>query len=134
MRARRRILYFPLDVLFLLLLQGESGLGKRSKEFKLFPEYFVFSEVELFSLILCLVLDISEYVAAVLLLPVVGDVFDVVGIIACLVMFRWIGIVSLFELVPGADILPIFIITWLAWYFLKKQKREEQKRLQKRGT
>jgi hypothetical protein len=134
MRARRRILYFPLDVLFLLLLQGESGLGKRSKEVKPFPEYFVFSEVELFSLILCLVLDISEYVAAVLLLPVVGDVFDVVGIIACLVMFRWIGIVSLFELVPGADILPIFIITWLAWYFLKKQKREEQKRLQKRGT
>ena len=102
--------------------------------FKLFPEYFVFSEVELFSLILGIVLDISEYVAAVLLLPVVGDMFDVVGIIACLVMFRWIGIVSLFELVPGADILPIFIITWLAWYFLKKQKREEQKRLQKKGT
>jgi hypothetical protein len=109
-------------------------LGERNREFKPFPEYFVFNEVELFSLVLCLVLDISEYVAAVLLLPVVGDVFDVVGIIACLVMFRWIGIVSLFELVPGADILPIFIITWLAWYFLKKQKREEQKRLQKRGT
>jgi len=56
--------------------------------FKLFPEYFVFSEVELFSLVLCIVLDISEYVVAVLLLPVVGDMFDVVGIIACLVMFR----------------------------------------------
>ena len=90
--------------------------------FKLFPEYFVFSEVELFSLVLCIVLDISEYVAAVLLLPVVGDVLDVVGIIACLVMFRWIGIVSLFELVPGADILPIFIITWLVWYLLKKRR------------
>ena len=108
-------------------------MGERNKGFKLFPEYFVFSEVELFSLILCILLDISEYVAAVLLLPVVGDVLDVVGIIACLVMFRWIGIVSLFELVPGADILPIFIITWLVWYFLKKQKKkEEQERLQKK--
>ena len=79
-------------------------------------------------------LDISEYVAAVLLLPVVGDVLDLVGIIACLVMFRWIGIVYLFELVPGADILPIFIITWLLWYFVKKQKKEEQERLRKKWT
>ncbi len=107
-------------------------MGERNREFKPFPEYFVFSEVELFSLILCIVLDISEYVAAVLLLPVVGDMLDVVGIIACLVMFRWIGIVSLFELVPGADILPIFIITWLAWYFVKKTKKEERERLQKK--
>jgi len=110
-------------------------LGERNREFKPFPEYFVFTEVELFSLALCIVLDISEYVAAVLLLPVVGDMFDVVGIIACLVMFRWIGIVSLFELVPGADILPIFIITWLVWYLLKnKKKKEEQERLQKKWT
>jgi len=107
-------------------------LGKRNKGVKSFPEYFVFSEVELFSLILCIVLDISEYAAAVLTMPVVGDMLDVFGIIACLVLFRWIGIVSLFELVPGADILPIFIITWLVWYFLKKQKREEQKKLQKK--
>ena len=107
-------------------------MGERNREVKLFPEYFVFSEVELFSLILCIVLDISEYVAAVLLLPVVGDVFDVVGIIACFVMFRWIGIVSLFELVPGADILPIFIITWLLWYFVKKLRKEERGRLQKK--
>jgi hypothetical protein len=109
-------------------------LGKRNKRFKPFPGYFVFSEVELFSLILCIVLDISEYAAAILTMPVVGDMLDVAGIIACLVMFRWIGIVSLFELVPGADILPIFIITWLVWYFLKKQKREEQKRLHKKET
>jgi len=55
-------------------------------------------------------------------MPVVGDVFDVVGILVCFAMFRWIGLVSLVELVPGADVLPIFIITWLMWYFLKKQK------------
>jgi hypothetical protein len=52
----------------------------------------------------------------------VGDFLDIIGIIACVVMFRWVGIVALLELVPGADIFPVFIITWLIWYFLKKTK------------
>ena len=86
------------------------------------PQYFVFTEIELFSLIFCVILDVIEYAAVVLTMPVVGDVFDVVGILVCFAMFRWIGLVSLVELVPGADVLPIFIITWLMWYFLKKQK------------
>ena len=102
------------------------------REFKLVPEYFIFSEVELFSLILCLLLDISEYMAAILIMPVIGDMLDIAGIASCLLMFRWIGIVSLFELVPGADILPIFIITWLAWYLLKKAKKVEQEKLPKK--
>ncbi|MFQ5836789.1 MAG: hypothetical protein ACE5HG_02935, partial [Candidatus Bathyarchaeia archaeon] len=91
-------------------------------EFKSFPRYFIFTEDELLFLIVCIVLDVSEYIVAILLLPGVGDFLDIVGILACLVMFRWVGIVSLFELVPGADILPIFIITWLIWYFLKKRR------------
>jgi hypothetical protein len=86
------------------------------------PQYFVFTEIELLSLIFCVMLDVIEYVAVVLTMPVVGDVFDVVGILVCFAMFRWIGLVSLVELVPGADVLPIFIITWLMWYFLRKQK------------
>jgi len=73
-----------------------------------------------------MVLDISEYVVTILLLPSVGDFLDIVGIIACLVMFRWVGIVSLLELVPGADIFPIFIITWLIWYFFKKRRKKEE--------
>jgi len=60
----------------------------------------------------------------ILLLPVVGDLLDIVGIIVCLAMFRWVGIISLFELVPGADIFPIFIITWLIWYFLRKVRKK----------
>ena len=67
-------------------------------------------------------LDVNKYGAVVLTMPVVCVVFDVVGILVCFAMFRWIGLVSLVELVPGADVLPIFIITWLMWYFLKKQK------------
>ena len=86
------------------------------------PQYFVFTEIELLSLIFCVILDVIEYAAVVLTMPVVGDVFDVVGILVCFSIFRWIGLVSLVELVPGADVLPIFIITWLMWYFLKKQK------------
>jgi hypothetical protein len=108
-------------------------LKQRDKEFKSFPRYFVFAEDELLFLIVCIALDIIEYVVTILLLPMVGDFLDIIGIIACLAMFRWVGIISFLELIPGADILPIFIITWLVWYFLKKRgKREEQERLQKK--
>ena len=86
------------------------------------PQYFIFTDVELFSLVFCVILDVTEYAAAVLTMPLVGDVFDVFGILVCFAIFRWIGLVSLIELLPGADVLPIFIITWLIWYFLKKQK------------
>jgi len=86
------------------------------------PQYFVFTEIELFSLIICIIFDVIEYAAVVLTMPLIGDAFDVVGILVCFAMFRWIGLVSLVELMPGADVLPIFIITWLMWYFLKKQK------------
>lgn len=99
-------------------------MEERDKEFKSFSRYFVFAEYELFFLIICIVLDVSEYMVAILLLPVVGDLLDIVGIIVCLSMFRWVGIISLFELVPGADIFPIFIITWLIWYFLRKAKKK----------
>ena len=90
------------------------------------PQYFVFTEIELFSLVFCVILDVIEYAAVILMMPVVGDVFDVAGILVCLAVFRWIGLVSLVELVPGADVLPIFIITWLMWYFLKKQKKGKE--------
>lgn len=86
------------------------------------PRYFVFTEIEILSLVICLILDMIEYAATVLTMPLIGDSFDIIGIIFCLLIFRWIGFVSLMELLPGADILPIFIITWLVWYFLKKQK------------
>ncbi len=116
----------------LLILLGKERLENLNREFKPFRGYFVFSEVELFSLILCIVLDISEYMAAVLIMPGIGDMLDIVGIVACLLMFRWIGVITFFEIVPGADILPIFIITWLVWYFLKKSKRREAYQIAKK--
>ncbi len=87
------------------------------------PErYVVFSQEELLSLVICITLDISEYMLGILLLPLIGDLLDIIGIISCFVMFRLIGIISLFELVPGADIVPVYIITWLVWYLIRKRK------------
>ena len=94
----------------------------RNRKSRISPSYFVFTEYELLFLIICIVLDISEYIVTILLLPSVGDILDIVGIIACLAMFRWVGIASLLELIPGVDIFPIFIITWLIWYSLKKRR------------
>jgi hypothetical protein len=84
--------------------------------------YFVFTEYELLTLAVCVILDVSEYMFGILLLPVFGDFLDIMGVVACFAMFRLLGIVSLFELVPGADILPIFIITWLVWYLVRRRK------------
>lgn len=110
-------------------------MEQRKEGVKILPRYFVFAEDELLFLMLCVVLDISEYVVTILLLQGVGDFLDIVGIIACLVMFRWVGIVSLLELIPGADIFPIFIITWLIWYFFRKQsEREKGERVKNKGV
>jgi hypothetical protein len=95
---------------------------KKTTRNRTVSQYFVFTDIELFSLVICIILDVIEYAAAVLTMPLIGDLFDVFGILVCLLMFRWIGLVSLMELLPGADVLPIYIITWLIWYFLKKQK------------
>lgn len=95
-------------------------MERRKKENSL--RYFIFTEFELLTLVVCIILDISEYMFAILLLPLVGDFLDIIGIVACFAMFRLIGIVSLFELVPGIDILPTFIITWVIWYLVRKRK------------
>jgi hypothetical protein len=96
------------------------------KGFQRYSRYFVFAENEMLFLFICVILDISEYIVRVLLLPTVGDLLDIVGIIASVIMFRWVGFISLVELVPGADIFPIFIITWLVWYFLRKTRKSEE--------
>jgi hypothetical protein len=94
---------------------------KKSQQKKV-PTYIVFSQIELLFLVLCVILDVSEYIVAILLLPVFGDILDIAGIFGSLLMFKWIGIISILELIPGVDILPIFIITWTMWYLTKKRK------------
>jgi len=107
-----------------MLSEVALNLEKERKNFKSIPKYFVFSEYELLFLIICIILDISEYVVTILLQPWLGDLLDMVGIVVCLLMFRLEGVVSLLELVPGLDVFPIFIITWVIWYYLKRQVKQ----------
>ncbi|MDH5451416.1 MAG: hypothetical protein OEX77_11095 [Candidatus Bathyarchaeota archaeon] len=104
---------------------------EQKEEFRV-PRYFLLTEGELLSLIVCVLLDISEYVVQILVMPVVGDFFDILGTIACLLMFRWVGIISLIEFIPGADIFPIFIITWMVWYYLKKRRERKSRENQQK--
>ena len=96
-------------------------LTKTKKDTRI-PQYFVFTEIEIASLVFCVVLDVIEYAAAILTMPLAGDMFDIIGILFCIFLFRWIGLLTFIELIPGADVFPVFIITWLVWYLLKKQK------------
>ena len=101
-------------------------MSLEKKRFQRYSRYFVFAENELLFLLICVILDISEYIIRILLLPTVGDFLDIAGIIASLIMFRWVGLIALVELVPGADIFSIFIITWLVWYSAKKTRKRRR--------
>jgi hypothetical protein len=91
----------------------------KGEKFEL-PGHIILTEEELIGLALCVFLDVIEYILRILLLPVVGDIFDVAGVASCIYLFRWIGVLTLLEFVPGVDILPTYIITWLIWYFMRK--------------
>jgi len=82
----------------------------------------ILSYSEFVNLVICLSIDIVEYIFPVLMLPLIGDLFDLVGIATCLVLFRVVGLIALLELVPGLDILPMNTITWFVWLVLKRQR------------
>ena len=86
------------------------------------PRYILVTWGELARLIFCLSLDIAEYFIKILLVPVLGDVLDLIGIAACLIMFGWVSLISALELVPYMDVLPIFTLTWVTWYYLKGKR------------
>ncbi len=81
---------------------------------------------ELISLLVCVSLDLLEFVFPPLLVPLVGDILDFAGIVFCVYFFNWVGLVALFELLPGLDILPNFTITWLVWYILKRRSSQSR--------
>ena len=81
---------------------------------------------ELMTLLVCLFLDILEFIAPMLLTPLIGDVIDLVGFLFCAVYFNVIGAISLLELVPGLDIVPFFSLTWLTWYILRRRELRQR--------
>jgi hypothetical protein len=81
-----------------------------------------FSYRELINLIICIFLDCLDYILPILRLPLIGDLFDILGLAIAFVLFGWIGLVSLLEFVPSLDILPMSTVNWMLWIYSKRGK------------
>ena len=81
---------------------------------------------ELFRLIVCVFFDIAEYVFPILLMPIVGDVLDIAGLGLGVALFGGYGLISILEFLPWVDFSPVFILIWLFWYYMKKQKERRK--------
>ncbi len=79
---------------------------------------------EVLTLVVCVSLDLVEYLFPPLLMPVVGDTVDLVGITFSVFFFKWIGAITFLELIPGFDSLPIFTFAWMIWYLMKRRKEK----------
>jgi hypothetical protein len=86
------------------------------------PWLIRFNWDELISMLVCASLDILEYILPFLLTPYIGDIIDFIGGVFCVISFGWLGFVALLEFIPGLDVLPVYTITWLLWYLIKKRK------------
>jgi len=82
----------------------------------------VLSYSEFVRLVISLSIDVVEYIVPVLMLPLIGDLFDIVGVATSIYLFREAGLLALLELVPGLDILPMNTIAWFVWLILKRQR------------
>ena len=82
----------------------------------------VLSYSEFVRLVISLSIDIVEYIVPVLMLPLIGDLFDIVGVATSIYLFREAGLLALLELVPGLDFLPMNTIAWFVWLVLKRQR------------
>jgi len=71
---------------------------------------------EMLTLVVCLSLDLLEYLIPIMMTPIYGDMVDIVGIVFAFIFFNWYGIIPMIELIPGFDILPLYTITWITWY------------------
>ena len=89
-------------------------------------KYIALTLDETAKLVVCVLLDIAEYAFPVLLSPIVGDILDIAGVGAGVIMFGWIGLLSSLEFLPLVDFFPIFIFTWIVWYYLKKEKEKSE--------
>jgi len=73
-------------------------------------------------LVVSLSIDVIEYIIPVLMLPLIGDLIDIVGVATAIYLYREVGLLALLELVPGLDFLPMNTVAWLVWLLLKRQR------------
>ena len=107
------------------LAEGAFVSTETKEEFSL-PKYTALTVDEIVRLMACVVFDVAEYAFPILLTPIVGDVLDIVGIGVGIVLFRWFGLISILEFLPMVDFFPVFIFTWIVWYYVKKQEEKEK--------
>ncbi len=81
---------------------------------------------ELFTLAICLTLDILDYLIPLMSTPILGDILDIAGIIFVFMFFNYIGALSILELIPGSDVIPVYTVTWITWYLIVSRKRKKQ--------
>ena len=75
---------------------------------------------EFTKLVVCLSLDMVEYIVPILLVDSpVNYIFHIFSLICALYLFGWTGLISALDLVPGLDILPMNTITWMVWFTRK---------------
>jgi hypothetical protein len=84
---------------------------------------------EFMRLVISASIDAVEYVVPILSLPLIGDLFDIVGLSMSLYLYGWTGLVSALELVPGLDLLPLNVLTWVVWIIIKRQKEATERLL-----
>ena len=77
---------------------------------------------ELLYLLLCIGIDLIDYIFPIFMTPLVGDVFDLTGVVFSVLFIGKLGFLTLPELIPGLDVLPVFSTTWLIWYSRKRRK------------
>jgi hypothetical protein len=77
---------------------------------------------EVINLIICLFLDCLDYIIPIFRLPLIGDLFDLLGLAISFILFGWIGLISLLEFVPSLDILPMSTVNWMIWVYSKRGK------------
>jgi hypothetical protein len=83
---------------------------------------------EFVRLVISLSIDLIEYIIPILLLPIIGTLYAIVGLSTSLYLYGWIGLIAALDLLPGLNILPMNTVTWVAWLFVKRQ-REVTERL-----
>ncbi len=81
---------------------------------------------EMSTLTVCLSLDLLEYLIPFLMTPIYGDIIDLTGIIFVFIFFNYYGAISILELIPGFDILPLFTLSWLVWYIQSSSVKKKQ--------
>lgn len=82
-----------------------------------------FSYREILNLIICIFLDALDYVIPILLVPLIGDLFDILGLAIALILFGWLGLISVLEFVPSLDILPMSTVNWVIWIYTNRIKK-----------